>query len=177
MQELCWFVMSATFRGEIKMKQSLENLGFQCYVPLLHKIKKTRSGVYKKVVEPAIANMIFVYASRSEIQQVKSRFPRLQFHTYCENGRNVPIVVPPKQMESFIKATTIEDYNLSYLTVDEVDLKKGTRVAVVGGSLDGVEGVFVKVKGSKVKKVVVQLCGVSIVAAVEVAPDYIKVLD
>lgn len=177
MQEMSWFVMSATFRGEIKMKQVLEELGVTCYVPLLHKLKKTRSGIYNRVVEPAIANMIFVYASRNVIQQVKTQFPRLQYHTCRENGRNVPIVVPTKQMESFIKATRVEDHNLSYLSVDEIDLKKGTRVAVVGGPLDGVEGIFVKVKGCRAKKIVIQLQGISIAPAIEVAPDFIKVLD
>ena len=101
----------------------------------------------------------------------------MQYHTCRENGRNVPIVVPLKQMESFIKATTVEDHNLSYLSVDEIDLKKGTRVAVVGGPLDGVEGIFVKVKGCRAKKIVIQLQGISIAPAIEVAPDFIKVLD
>ena len=177
MQESFWFVMSATFRGEIKMKQTLEELGFTCYVPLVYKVKKMRSGVYNRVVEPAISNLIFVYASRNDIQIVKSRFPRLQYHTYQENGRNVPIIVPNRQMESFIRATSIEENNFSYLSIDEIDLKKGTKVLVVGGPLDGVEGYFLKVKGAKSKKIVIHLQGISVAVAVEVSPDYVKVLD
>lgn len=34
MHHCMWFAMSATFRGEMKMKVSLEELGFACYVPM-----------------------------------------------------------------------------------------------------------------------------------------------
>lgn len=80
-------------------------------------------------------------------------------------------------MENFIKATSVEGQELTYLTLDEIDLKEGTRISVIGGPLDGVEGVFMKVKGSRAKRLVVQLQVLSVFVAVEVSPDLIKILD
>ena len=176
MHHCMWFAMSATFQGEMKMKVSLEELGFACYVPMKQK-QRRRGNKILRVIEPAISNLIFVYATKDEIQEVKRKFPRLQYHTYFENGRNVPIVVPQRQMENFIKATSVEGQELTYLTLDEIDLKEGTRISVIGGPLDGVEGVFMKVKGSRAKRLVVQLQVLSVFVAVEVSPDLIKILD
>jgi hypothetical protein len=73
--------------------------------------QRRRGNKIFRVIEPAISNLIFVYATKDEIQEVKRKFPRLQYHTYFENGRNVPIVVPQRQMENFIKATSVKVKN------------------------------------------------------------------
>ena len=44
---------------------------------------------------------------------------------------------------------------------DEVNLRKGTKVRITGGDFEGYEGVFVKVKGARDRRVVISLQAVS----------------
>ena len=58
----------------------------------------------------------------------------------------------------------------------ELDLRKGCRVRIHGGKLNGVTGVFMQVQGKRNRRVVVLLEGVMAVAA-EVHPDLIEVIS
>ena len=86
------------------------------------------------------------------------------------------LVVPDDQMESFIKVSSQYGENISYYNPDELDLRKGCRVRIHGGKLNGVTGVFMQVQGKRNRRVVVLLEGVMAVAA-EVHPDLIEVIS
>ena len=86
-----------------------------------------------------------------------------------------PLVVPDRQMNDFIKVSSQYEAGTTYLRPDEVNLEEGTRVRILGGPMDGVEGIFVKIQGKRNRRVVVYLEGVS-AAAVEVSPDLIEVI-
>ena len=64
-----------------------------------------------------------------------------------------------------------------YLNPDEINIAKGTPVRIIGGTFDGVEGIFVKVKGVRSKRVVVLIDGVTAVATAEIQPEYIEVVS
>lgn len=60
---------------------------------------------------------------------------------------------------------------------DELTLSMiGKKVRIVGGSLDGYEGRLQKLRGSRVKRLFVEIPGLFAVS-VEVQPEYIQVLD
>lgn len=80
-------------------------------------------------------------------------------------------------MEQFIRVSRTGDDGLVYLKPEEINLGKGTRVRILGGAFDGVEGLFLKVKGRRSRRVVVLVDHVSAVAVSEVSPDLIEVLD
>ena len=86
------------------------------------------------------------------------------------------LVLPDDQMESFIKVSSQYGENISYYNPDELDLRKGCRVRIHGGKLNGVTGVFMQVQGKRNRRVVVLLEGVMAVAA-EVHPDLIEVIS
>ena len=104
--------------------------------------------------------------------------PFLQYLTRQSGGRNLPIVVPDNQMQQFIQASSVEGKKLIYLTVDELGrLNQGVRVRVIGGSFDGVEGIFQRVKGCRSKRVVIRLQGIIAVVLAEIHPDLIELLE
>ena len=158
-----WFAMSATFRRETKARAILETAGIECFIPMRYMPVTKRNGHKTKELIPAVHNLIFVHARQEEIQSVKNNIPYLQWLTMPCEGRNVPIIVPDKDMEQFIRVTQDSNEKLVYLRPDEIDLRKGTRVRIIGGPLDGVEGIFVRVKGSRSKKVVVLVTGLAAV--------------
>ena len=79
-------------------------------------------------------------------------------------------------MECYIMVSPQYGENISYYNPDELDLRKGCRVRIHGGKLNGVTGVFMQVQGKRNRRVVVLLEGVMAVAA-EVHPDLIEVIS
>ena len=93
---------------------------------------------------PAVHNFIFVRTTRRIIRETKRTVLFLQYITMPDAGKNSPIIVPDIQMQQFISVSRLHNERLIYLTPEEINLAKGTRVRVLGGPFDGVEGVFVK---------------------------------
>jgi len=176
-QELVWFAMSATFGRALKAKTFLESKSIECFVPMKYELLcgKTQNKVRKLV--PAINNLIFVRASKSQIQSAKSEVDFLQYLTRPEKGRNVPIIVPEYQMQQFIKVCNTHNDKLVYLAPEEINLKEGTSVKIIGGAFDGVIGSFVKVDKSRKKRVVVLVQGIAAVMVAEFTDGYLQVLE
>lgn len=171
-----WFAMSAPYRRELKVRQMLEAACVECFVPMQWKVLKKRDGSNARELRPAVHNLVFVHAAKSAIQQLKQTIPFLQWLTRPEGGRNVPLVVPDWEMEDFITVTGTFNEHLTFLRPEEVDLRKGTAVRIVGGPFDGVEGRFLKVRGSRCKRVVLMLNGIVGVAIADVKPDLLELI-
>ena len=174
--ETVWFAMSAPYRNEMRAKSLLESKGIECFVPMRYQIVESRSGVKSRKLLPAIHNLIFAHATKAQIQEAKSGVHYLQYRVKPEMGKNVPIVVPDEQMAHFMAACRADNESLRYLQPEEINLTRGTRVRIVGGMFDGVEGNFVKVKGIRNKRVVVSLEGIASVALTEITDGLIEVV-
>ncbi|MBE6311010.1 MAG: UpxY family transcription antiterminator [Bacteroidales bacterium] len=174
---LAWFAMSATFGRELKAKTFFESKDVTCFVPMRYEVVKDRKRDKVRKLVSAINNLIFVYTTKERIQSLKAELTYLQYLTRPVNGRNVPIIVPEYQMRQFISICETQNESLQYISVSEINLEKGTRVRIVGGAFDGVEGVFVKVSGKRKKHVVVLIQDIAAVAVAELTDGYLKVLE
>ena len=76
-----------------------------------------------------------------------------------------PIIVPDRDMESFIRVSGNKEERVLYLDPAKLNFKKGDRVRVIGGSLTGVEGTFMQIGGKHEKRVVIQLDNIVAVAS------------
>ena len=65
---------------------------------------------------------------------------------------------------------------LSFFSPDEVNLRKGTKVRITGGDFAGQEGIFLKVKGARDRRVVIEIQGVIALAMATIHPDLIEVI-
>ena len=174
-EQLSWFAMSATFGRELKAREYLESKSVRCFIPMKYEIVGSSRGK-KRALVPAIHNLLFVYTTKSRIQALKAGVSYLQYLTQRVEGRNIPIIVPERQMQQFISVSETLDNKLIYLAPDEINLEKGTPVRVIGGAFDAVEGTFVKVDRSRKKRVVVYLQGIAAVMIADVTDGYLKVL-
>ena len=84
-------------------------------------------------------------------------------------------VAPQIALSSVTVAGTYNDH-LLYFQPDELNLSKGTKVRVTGGDFEGQEGIFLKVKGARDRRVVVEIQGVIAVAMATIHPDLIEVI-
>lgn len=171
-----WFAISAPYQRELKAKQELEKRGIRCFVPMRVSAVRHRTGSISRELIPAVHNLVFVYSTKELIQQTKQTIPFIQYITRPENGKNVPITVPERDMQRFISVTETSNEHLIFLRPEEINLEKGTPVKILGGPFDGIEGTFVKVKGYRNRRVVItvrNLLGV----ALEVKPDLLQVTE
>jgi len=161
--QLQWFAMRATYHREMAVKSLLDNAGIECYLPTAQSLKLNH-GRKVRVITPLVSNLIFVRAAKERLQQFKARVPHLQYMTHRDGSKNVPIVVPERQMDDFISITASRASQLQFFSPGELNVKQGTRVRLHGGSLDGLEGVFMKVTGRRNRRLVIEVENVITVA-------------
>lgn len=176
-EKLLWFAMSATYGRELVAKEFLEKHDVQCFVPMRYVITKDKSQKSTRQLVPAISNLIFVHTTRNIIQDLKTGVNYLHYHTKPDGERHVPITVPEYQMQQFMAVCETLSDHLQYLSPDEVNLQEGTPVKVVGGTLDGVIGTFVRLEKGKRKKVVILAQNIAAVALTKITDGYIQVID
>ena len=172
-----WYAMSATFGRALKAKEYLESHSVRCFIPMRYEVVSDGKHGKERRLVPAINNLLFAYTTRDTLQALKSEVDYLQYLTRPEGTRRVPIVVPDRQMEQFI--TVCDSYNdkLVYLTPDEINLAQGTPVQILGGPFDGVEGTFVKVEGTRNRRVAVLVPGIAAVVIADITRGCLKVLE
>lgn len=174
--QVVWFAMSAPYRRELKAKEYLQAKGIECFVPMINALVEKRSGTKIRKQVPAIHNLIFVHTSKNVIQEIKRGVDYLQYRTMPREGKNIPIIVPDRQMQQFIAVTQTTNEELIYMRPEEVNIAKGTRVRVHGGAFDGTEGVFVKIQGKRKPRVVLLIQGVAAVALAEISTEFIEII-
>lgn len=80
-------------------------------------------------------------------------------------------------MQQFMTVCDTYNENLVCLSPNEINLKEGTPVKIIGSEFDGIEGTFVKVNKSRKKRVVVMIQGLTAVMIAEFEDGYLQVLE
>jgi len=173
--EVLWYAMRVPYRNELKVQLKLQEKGIETFIPKRKKIVKKRGKTSYELL-PAVNNLIFVHSSLSVIKNLKQEILNLQYLVNKSGCESIKIVVRDNEMQSFIKAVENLEEEITYLSPEEINIEKGTRVRIIGGNFDGVEGIFVKVKGKRNKKVVVMLDKLLAVVIAEIDPDLIEVI-
>lgn len=172
--EKSWFAMRAIFHREMAAKRLLEAEGVEHFIPMRRQTQTFRGRQVVRLV-PAIRNLIFVHAEAETVKRVKARADYLQYIPDAATGRM--IVVPDDQMRRFIAVAGSYDDRLLWLRPEEVSWARGTRVRITGGPFCGQEGVLVKVKGARDRRVVVAVEGVVAIAMATIHPDLLEPME
>ena len=110
-------------------------------------------------------------------------FIPMQYKISVKKGKKVRVLMPVIHNLVFVHACPSEavagTYNdhLLYFQPDELNLSKGTRVRIIGGDFEGQEGLFLKVKGARDRRVVIEIQGVIAVAMATIHSDLIEVIE
>ena len=168
-----WFAMRATYRRELEAMLLLEKANLGSFIPMQYKIS-IRRGRKVRALVPVIRNLVFVHARPSEVQRFKSQITYLQYITDTRSGQK--IIIPDHDMQRFIAVAGTYNDHLLYFQPEELNLSKGTKVRITGGDFEGQEGVFLKVKGARDRRVVIAIQGIIAVAMATIHPDLIEVI-
>ena len=156
-----WFVMRDLKRPNAKQPayRFLAEQGLEVFTPMIWHLA-LRQG--KRV------------RARPLLDPLVELVPTLQYRyirgAYCE-----PMTVADADMERFIRAVRSTDSPRYYLPGELTSAHYGRMVRIVGGPLDGCEGRLLSVRGSRVKRLLVDIPNL-LTAGVEVQPEYIQVL-
>lgn len=83
-----WFVLRATYNRQQKaydyIVNSSSHADAEVYLPL-HHVLKCINGRRKRVLEPYLPQLLFVYATAESVKQLVENTPDLSFLTYYYN--------------------------------------------------------------------------------------------
>lgn len=166
-----WFAMRVTYRRERAVQDMLKKeYKIPSFIPMRYEYRVSGHRRIRELV-PAIHNLIFVHAVPSSIQKAKTGIPYLQYMVFGKE--RTKIIVPEDQMRRFMAVAGTYDEQLLYFKPGEVNLSKGMRVRILGGCFEGQEGILVKVKGARARRVVVSIRGVFDLAMASLPPELV----
>ncbi|MFI3292472.1 MAG: UpxY family transcription antiterminator [Rikenellaceae bacterium] len=160
-----WYAMKASYGRALKAKDILDSMAIENYVPMGY--KKERVGGRNRITPVAvIPNLIFINADVSQLKEVRVRINFIHHMLIKSEGKeNVlePIVVPDIEMSRFMKVIVDAQESVKFvdLTINSQIISKGTKVRVIDGEYIGYEGVLCRPKGSRAKKVLIDVCGLA----------------
>jgi len=179
-KSICWYVLFAANGKAAKISDYLQTAKIECFFPMCHKERRVRNSERtKRCLQPLLRNLVFVKSSREclspHLEIIKQRLGIESGLYYRDLGSREIIVVPEKEMQSFIAVAGSKNENIVYLSNTEVNIRKGTKVRITGGVFEGVEGIFMRIQGHK--RVVVTIPNILSVATAFVPPEFILPLE
>ncbi len=178
--ERAWYPMRVTYGREVKVKEALDTLGIENFLPMHYELVDPGDGNKKRMLVPAIHNLIFIHDSREDITLLKTtrrEFQPLRYITkhFAESVADNILTVPETQMRNFMRVASVQDDSVMFLDNSDYLNRVGRRVLITEGYFAGVEGVVKRIK--KNKHVVVQLEGLAAVAVTYVPASCLRELD
>ena len=171
-EENKWYPLRVTYGRELKLKERLDQLQVTSYIPMRYK-KVEKDGKRKTVLVPAVSNLCFAYTTRDVIDRLRSGLlETLPFHYIWDKATSLPIVVPDKAMDDFIKVSSSLEDDLVYLSEVSPLLRAGQKVRVIAGPFAGIEGKVVRIRKSK--RVMVELPGMLAVATTYIRGEWLE---
>lgn len=152
-----WFAIRVRLFHELKMRDKLQKMGIECFVPTRSELRiwHDRRVIKDRVLTP---QLIFVRATEAERLEVLSLGSAL--FCVCIPGKSIPARIPDTQMDAFIFfVTNANDKEIAFI---EEPLREGDHVRIINGTLTGLEGIITHSKGKHYFAVKVDLLGCAI---------------
>ena len=170
-----WFVMRDLKRANAKQQayQILKEKDIEVFTPMKTRLCVVKGEQVRKEV-PCITDLLFVHTTRETLDPIVQNIPTLQYR-WLRNKYREPMTVPDAEMERFIRAVHASALPKYYLPEEITTEMYNRPIRIVGGLLDGYEGMLLTTRGSKVKRLLVEIPHL-LAVGVEVNPDYIQLI-
>lgn len=161
-----WFAIYTKYRGEKYVVEQLHKKQIDAYVPLLQRTKKYDRKI-KTYEIPLINSYAFVCITKNEYVQVLETQHVIHFVKQRQNL----VSIPHKEME-LMKRIVGEKFQVNLY---ESPFCKGKKVEIISGSLTGLQGILIEVRGKK--SVVVELEQIGYQLQIEIDVNLLRSLD
>ena len=168
-----WFVMRDLKRRNAKLPayKMCENLGLEYFTPMVHRLVSVH-GKRENQEVPFMQDLLFIKENRLKLDPIVENTPTLQYR-YIVGVQHTPMVVREKDMERFIHAVEASDNPRFYSPNEVTPDMRNRQIRIIGGQLDGYIGTLVTTRGSKTKRLLVELPAL-LAASIEVEAEYIQ---
>lgn len=165
-KKLYWFAAKTKPRQEKFIKERLNDLGVNNFIPLRLEVRQWKYRK-KKVLVPIIPHLVFVQTDQERCFDLinKNRIEMWYLKDYISK-RN--LIIPEKQMNDFMTLLNAKEGNINIINPD---LEKGDKVIVIEGPFKGIEGELVRVENKS--KVIVNLKGI-VAVSVEIEGAFLE---
>lgn len=171
-EEKHWFVAKTKTRQEKKIRQQLEELGVEVYLPTSVEMRQWHDRK-KKVEMVLIPSTIFIHSTQEQALSLPNdRGIQIHYAIDTMDGKRRMMTVSNKEMDNFMRFLDYSDEPVSI--ENDLMYKKGTKVEITKGPWCGIEGELVRVDSKK--KVVVRLTGV-ITCTLEIPMGYLRKME
>ncbi len=159
-----WYAMKASYGKALKAKDSLDLMHIENYVPMRYE-KKRINGRNEMVPIAAVSNLIFVKCDLLRLNEAKDAINFLHnilIKSDCGNTLE-PIIVPELDMIRFMRVVADAQERVKYVDMElnRQIINAGRRVRIIDGQYKGYEGVLCRPKGSRARKVLIDVCGLA----------------
>lgn len=170
-----WFVMRDLKRRNAKLPayMLLKEMKVECFTPMMQQLVSVK-GKRESQEVPFMQDLLFVKETRERLDPIVESIPTLQYR-YKIGAQRTPMIVRDVDMERFIHAVSTTE-SPQYYRPEEIsaDMLK-RKIRIIGGQLDGYEGYLLTVRGSKTKRLLVEIPSL-LAASVQVEPEYIQLI-
>lgn len=175
-----WFVLRVTYNRTQKAYSIISTSDVQSYMPMHYVIKK-EIGKKKRMLQPLLPNLFFVYATREVADSiVRKKGDELSIVKYYldktkpleESGKHPPLTIPFAAMMNFIKATCTDNEHIRIVSSDQCHFKSGDIIKIIDGEFKGVTGRVARIAGQQ--RVVVEVSGLCLVATAYIPSAFIE---
>ena len=162
-----WFVLRDLTRPNAKRPayRLLEEKGIEIFTPMRWRLVERKGKRIREEV-PLLHDLLFAHTTRTCMDPIVEEISTLQYR-YLRGGYRKPMTVGHAEMNRFIRAVHSDD-SPRYFLVEEL-------TSAMYGRMIRIEGRLLSPQGSRVKRLIVEIPGL-LVAAVEVDPEYIRLL-
>lgn len=151
----------------------LADMNVEVFTPLQWRVVEW-GGKRERRLLPYMPDLLFAHTTRRVLDPIVARTDTLQYR-WLRHAYMKPMTVSEEEMTRFIHAVNTS-HNPLYLKPEEVAQHHcGKQIRIIGGPLNGYEGRLLTVRGSKTKRLIVEMRDLFSVG-VEVDPEYIVVL-
>ena len=178
-----WFVIRATYNRLNAAVEKAKKKNITTYVPM-HYVQKIIVGKKKRILQPLLPNILFIYATREQAGNLVAKTPDepsfLKFYLDKTlppepSGKNPPLTIPYNAMINFIKAAGTDSEHVRIVTAEQCHYKSGDLVRVIAGDFEGVTGRVARIAGQQ--RVVVEVAGLCLVATAYIPTAYLEIME
>lgn len=178
-----WFVLRATYNRVEKDIKTLEKNVAHVYIPK-HYVIQNKNGKKKRVLEPLLPNLVFVYSTQSHLEKLfceEDDLSHLRFYrdktkdVSQQDEKHPPVVVSYYEMLNFIRLTSVESEHIKLVEPGHCHDKSGDKVRIVDGDFAGVIGRVARIAGQQ--RVVIEIEGLCMVATAYIPSAFLDKVE